>query len=79
LSALVAKLTGVFDAADGTGLDLYLAGSAALIDMRGDGVAHQLSSSVSDPTAIASWSVDLSTAKGPARLTASFTGTRTGD
>jgi hypothetical protein len=79
LSALVAKLHGAFDAADGTELDLYLAGSAALIDMRGDGMTHQLGSSTSDPTAIASWSVDLSTARGPARLTASFTGTRTGN
>ena len=79
LSALVAKLNDAFDAADGTELDLYLAGAAALIDMRGDGMTHQLGSSMSDPTAIASWSVDLSTAKGPARLTASFTGTRTGN
>ena len=79
LSALVAKLNAAFDAADGTGLDLYLAGSAALIDMRGDGVTHQLGPSETDPTVIASWSVDLSTAAGPARLTAPFAGTRTGN
>jgi hypothetical protein len=34
---------------------------------------------MSDPTAIASWSVDLRTAAGSARLTAPFAGTRTGN
>jgi len=76
LSALVARLDAVFDAADGTGLDFYLSGSAPLIDMHGDGLAHQLGSNLSETDAIASWTVDLRTATGPARLTTSFTGAR---
>jgi hypothetical protein len=79
LSALVTRLDAAFDAADGADLDLYLSGSAPLIDMHGNGVAHQLGSNVSEPNAIASWEVDLRTAAGPARLTTSFTGTRTGN
>jgi hypothetical protein len=79
LSALVARLDAVFDAADGQGLDLYLAGSAPLIDMHGDGIAHQLGSNLNEPSAIASWAVDLRTATGAARLTTSFTGARTGN
>ena len=77
LSALAAKLDASFDAADGTGLDFYLAGSAPLLDMHGDGSAHQLGAPLDDPTA--SWAIDLRTASGNARLTAPFQGGRDGD
>jgi hypothetical protein len=75
LSTLAAKLEAAFDAADGTGLDLYLAGWASLLDTHGDGSARQLGSP-SDPTAGAQWSVDLRTAAGRSRITAAFEGVR---
>ena len=68
-------LPGHFDAADGTGLDFYLAGSAPLIG-QGDGSAGRLGGIVGDPTAIANWSVDLRTAAGRARTDATFVGVR---
>jgi hypothetical protein len=76
LLALTNKLDAAFDAADGNGLDFYLSGSAPLIDSRGDGTAHQLGAILGDPTAIASWSVDLRTSSGRARVSASFEGVR---
>jgi hypothetical protein len=75
LSTLAAMLDSSFDAADGTGLDFYLAGSAPLI-ARGEGSAYQLGGIVGDPTAIASWSVDLRTTAGPGRTDATFEGVR---
>jgi hypothetical protein len=79
LLALTGKLDAAFDAADGTGLDFYLSGSAGMIDSRSDGKAHILGSvlgEVGDPTAIATWSVDLLTASGRTRVAATFSGTR---
>jgi len=76
LGALAAKLDGAFDAADGTGLDFYLSGSAPLLDPHNDGVASVLGQVAGDPTAIASWSIDLRTATGRARVMASFSGVR---
>jgi hypothetical protein len=75
LSTLAAILDSSFDAADGTGLDFYLAGSAPLIG-QGDGSAGRLGGIVGDPTAIASWSVDLRTAAGRALTDATFVGVR---
>jgi hypothetical protein len=75
LSTLATVLDSAFDAADGTGLDLYLAGSAPLIG-QGDGSAYGLGAIQGDPTAIASWSVDLRTAAGRARTTATWDGVR---
>ena len=75
LSALAAMLDSSFDAADGTDLDFYLAGSTPLIG-GGDGSASRLGAITDDPTAIASWSVDLRTAAGRARTNASFDGSR---
>jgi hypothetical protein len=74
LGALAARLDGVFDAADGTGLDLYLAGAAALVNMHG----VQLGTNPYDPAAleIATWSVDLRTASGRARLMTKFVGVK---
>ena len=64
----------MFDAADGTGLDLYLAGSAPLVNMHG----VQLGMNPDDPDAIeiATWSVDLRTASGRARLMTKFVGVK---
>ena len=42
----------------------------------GDGSAHQLGSNLDDPTAPASWSVDLRTAAGRSQLSATFVGLR---
>jgi hypothetical protein len=75
LSALAARLDAVFDAADGAGLDFYLAGSATLVDTHNDGSANQLGDP-NDPAARASWSVDLRTAAGHTRLAAEFSGLR---
>src|SRR5262245_30539828 len=75
LSTLATVLDSAFAAADGTGLDLYLAGSAPLIG-QGDGSAFGLGAIVGDPTAIASWSVDLRTAAGRARTNATWDGVR---
>ena len=76
LVALKARLERVFGAADGTGLDLTLAGSAPLLDIHGGGFAHQLGTNVDDPMALASWNADLRTASGRAQLIASFVGVR---
>jgi hypothetical protein len=76
LAALTARLEGVFDAADGTGLDLYLSGSAPLVDARGVGYVRQFGSLIADPNAIATWSVDLRTASGSSHQITSFNGVR---
>jgi hypothetical protein len=76
LLALKARLEGVFGAADGTGLDLTLSGSAPLLDMHGGGFAHQLGANLDDPSAPANWYVDLRTASGRAQLITSFVGVR---
>ena len=44
LGALIARLRGGFDAANGTGLDFYLAGSAPVLNTQGGASAHQLGS-----------------------------------
>ena len=75
LSALAKVLDSAFDAADGTGLDLYLSGSAPLTG-QSDGSAYQLGGIQGDPTAVASWSVDLRTAAGRARTKATWAGVR---
>jgi len=74
LGALAARLDGVFDAADGTGLDLYLAGAAPLVSTHG----VQLGMDPEDPAAIdiAIWSVDLRTASGRSRLMTKFVGVK---
>jgi hypothetical protein len=74
LGALTAKLDAAFDAADGSGLDFYLSGSTPLIDKYNDGTAKL--GAIISPMEIASWSVDLRTAAGRSRLTATFEGTR---
>jgi hypothetical protein len=76
LGALIARLRGGFDAANGNGLDFYLAGSAPVLNTQGGASAHQLGSNLEDPTAPARWSVDLQTAAGRSQLSTSFVGLR---
>jgi hypothetical protein len=75
LGALIARLRGGFDAANGSGLDFYLAGSAPLLNTHGGATAHQLGANLDDP-APARWSVDLLTAAGRSQLSTSFVGLR---
>jgi hypothetical protein len=77
LTTLAATLNASFDAADGTGLDLYLAGAAPMIDLHGDGLAHDLGKPLDDPNA--NWTFDLRTASDRARLTPPFHGARDGN
>jgi len=74
LGALASRLDGVFDAADGTGLDLYLAGAAPLVSMHG--VQLGMDPADRDAIEIATWSVDLRTASGRARLMTKFVGVK---
>jgi hypothetical protein len=76
LVALTVMLDGSFDAADGTGLDFYLSGSTPLVDRHNDGTASQLGTDLNRPSITPSWSVDLRTAAGRARGTASLDGVR---
>jgi len=73
LGALIARLRGGFDAANGTGLDFYLAGSAPVLNTQGGASAHQLGD---DQTAPGRWSVDLQTAAGRSQLSTTFVGLR---
>jgi len=76
LGALAGKLDGAFATADGTGLDLSLSGTAPLIEKSGGGLADSLGSSSTGSSAAATWSVNLRTSLGSARLTAPFAGRR---
>ena len=73
LGALIARLRGGFNAANGSGLDFYLAGSAPVLNTQGGASAHQLGM---DGTAPARWSVDLQTAAGRSQLSTTFVGLR---
>ncbi|HLK93083.1 MAG TPA: Ig-like domain-containing protein [Polyangia bacterium] len=74
LDALAAKLDGAFDAADGTGLDLMLSGSAPLIDNHGDGMADSLGEN--SASALAIWTVDLRTSLDSVQVSALLAGMR---
>jgi len=80
LSTLAASLDAAFDVADGTGLDLVLAGAAPLLNLRRDGSAHQLGAPLDDPSnptgPFATWMVDLRTGKDRARLMTNWYGVR---
>jgi hypothetical protein len=76
LGALSAKLDNAFGAADGTGLDLTLSGTAPLIEKSGGGLADRLGSDGSSSSGSATWSVNLRTSLGTSQLTASFAGRR---
>jgi hypothetical protein len=79
LQALVAKLDGAFDGADGVGLDLTLSGSTPLHETHGDGLASKLGGSGIDPAQVGVWSVDLRTSLGRDLLTATLNGDRISD
>jgi hypothetical protein len=76
LGALAGKLDGAFAAADGTGLDLLLSGTAPLIEKSGGGLADRLGSDGTTSSASATWSVNLRTSVGSTQLTAAFAGRR---
>jgi hypothetical protein len=75
LTMLAAQLDKAFDAADGAGLDLYLSGSAPLIDTNMDSWADLLATSADG---IAAWSAEVRTNLGVARMTAELTGRTAG-
>jgi hypothetical protein len=77
LSVLATTLDSAFDAADGAGFDLYLSGSAPLVDMSDEGWADLLPDEDDDhPAGIASWSADVRTSLGVTRIATSFKGVR---
>ena len=76
LGALASKLDGAFAAADGTGLDLTLSGTAPLLEKSGGGLADRLGSDDSGTSPAAVWSVNLRTSLGSAQPTATFEGRR---
>ena len=76
LGALAAKLDGAFAAADGTGLDLSLSGTAPLIEKSGGGLADRLGSDGTGTAPAATWSVTLRTSLGSSQVTATFEGRR---
>jgi hypothetical protein len=70
--ALAARLDAAFDAADGTGLDFYLSGSAPmLLDRHGNGTADALGTK-DDQSQIAIWSADLRTSLGRSTVAGTF-------
>jgi hypothetical protein len=71
VEALSSRLGTAFDAADGTGLDLSLSGSAPLLDPHGSGVADRLGSGKTGE-----WSVELRTNLGRTEVTGRFEGSR---
>jgi hypothetical protein len=76
LTALGARLDAGFDAADGDGLDLYLSGSAPLLDPHGNGFADRLGDFEASPPAPATWSAELRLQAGRAALTARWAAVR---
>ncbi|HVU50556.1 MAG TPA: hypothetical protein VHL80_07700 [Polyangia bacterium] len=78
LNALAARLDASFDAADGAGLDLYLAGSAPLLETHDDGLAGRLGDLQAGASA-ASWTVDLRPREGRRTFSAPWEAVRSGD
>lgn len=74
LAALTDGLDAAFAGADGTGLDLSLAGSASLIGP--NGVAQRLGTTNTGSSPTATWSATLRTALGSAQVVAPFEGVR---
>jgi hypothetical protein len=77
LEALAQRLDGSFTAADGTDLDLYLSGTAPLLDTHGDGLADRLGDLQAGAQAGA-WSVDLRPRGGRRVLAGSWEAIREG-
>ncbi len=78
LNALAARLDASFEAADGTGLDLYLAGSAPLLETHDDGLAGRLGDLQAGARA-GTWSVDLRPREGRRTFSAAWEAVRTGN
>jgi hypothetical protein len=78
LNALSALLAASFTAADGTGLDLYLEGSAPLIETHEDGLAGRLGD-LQPGASPGTWMVDLRPREGRRTLTTSWEAVRSGD
>jgi hypothetical protein len=75
LNALAARLDASFEAADGTGLDLYLAGSDPLIE------THDAGLQLAEPPreAAGTWNVDLRPREGRRTFSASWEAVRSGN
>jgi hypothetical protein len=78
LNALAARLDASFEAADGTGLDLYLAGSAPLLETHDDGLAGRLGDLQAGAQA-GTWSVDLRPREGRRTFAAAWEAVRSGN
>jgi len=77
LSVLSTTLDAAFDAADGAGLDLYLAGSTPLVDVRAEGLADVFPDKLDkNPAGVASWSAEVRTSLSVVRSTTPFRGVR---
>jgi hypothetical protein len=77
LNALAAHLDAAFAAADGTDLDLYLAGSAPLLETRADGLADRLGDLHGNHPG--TWSIDLRPRGGRFTANAPWEAVRSGD
>ncbi len=78
LNALAARLDASFDAADGTGLDLYLAGSAPLLETNKGGLAGRLGDLQAGARA-GTWTVDLRPRDGRRTFSAPWEAVRSGN
>ena len=76
LSALAGSLDGAFSAADGTGLDLTLSGTAPLVPAPGTLRTQRLGVSETQPAVGAAWTASVETALDHATLAAPFDGIR---
>ena len=77
LNALAARLDASFEAADGTGLDLYLEGSAPLLETHEGGLAGRLGDL--QGARAGTWTVDLRPRDGRRTLTAPWEAVRSGN
>jgi hypothetical protein len=78
LNALAARLDASFEAADGTDLDLYLEGSAPLIETHDDGLAGRLGD-LQPGARAGSWTADLRPRTGRRTLSAPWEAIRSGN
>jgi hypothetical protein len=77
LNVLAARLDAAFTAADGTDLDLYLSGSAPLLETRADGLADRLGDQPSGHPG--TWNIDLRPRDGRRTAQAPWEAIRTGN